>query len=311
MILLVLIILGILILIFISVNLYLFYLAFVKQKSPDFEDLDNPVNKPLCEFKKELKAGIDFINSEPCKWLYITSFDGLKLAARYFDRNYDKTIILFHGYRSCASRDFSCAVKMYLDFGFNVLLVDQRTHGRSEGFLITFGVKESIDVISWATLIQEKYDIKNIVLSGMSMGATTVLLSCEHGLPTSVKGIIADSGFTSPADIIRSVGKRYFKVNANIFIPFINLCCKIFGKFDITKSNAIDAIKNTDIPILLIHGRADGFVPYDMSQSIYDSKTECCTLVLVENANHGLGFLVDTENVVAKLESFLKSLVYS
>ena len=306
-----LILLGILVLLYLILVLYLFYLAFVKQKNGDFENVDSIVNKPLWEYKEAIREGINYINTQPHKWVYTTSFDGLKLAARYFNRDYDKTIILFHGYRSSSARDFSCAVKMYLDFGFNVLLVDQRTHGRSEGKLITFGVKESQDAISWTLFIQEKYNTKNIILSGMSMGATTVLFACGLGLPSSVKGIIADSGFTSPIDIIRSVGERYFKINPSLLIPSIDLCCRIFGKFSITESNTIDAIKKTDVPILLIHGKADGFVPCEMSQKVFDSDSSKSRLVLVENANHGLGFLVDTKNVKAELKKFLDSIFNS
>ena len=85
-------------------------------------------------FLNELNDGINYINSHNMTWLYITSFDGLKLAARFFN-NADpkKLVILFHGYRSIAENDFATQFKMYYELGYNILLIDQRSHGRSDG----------------------------------------------------------------------------------------------------------------------------------------------------------------------------------
>ncbi len=299
------IILGILILVFLGVITYFFALAFVKQNMGDYDDVNSPVNIPLGEYKETVKRGIDFINSEPCEWVYTTSFDGLKLAARYFNRQSDKTIILFHGYRSSATRDFSCAVQMYLSHGFNVLLCDQRSHGRSEGKLITFGVKERKDVVTWAELAVAKFGAKQLLLDGMSMGATTVLLACELELPKEVKGIIADCGFTSPVDIINKVARDSFKINATYFLPFLNLFCLLFGNFSIYGVSTEKALKNSDIPVLFVHGKDDNFVPCEMSQRGYSAACDKCRILLVEGAGHGLSYLVDKKSVDNEIKCFL------
>lgn len=295
--------------IFAVVVLYFFILAFVKLDTGNLDDMNSPANRPLKEYHEVISEGIAFINSQDFKWVETVSFDGLKLKARYFDIKTEKTIILFHGYRSSAMRDFSCAVKMYLNLGFNILLVDQRSHGRSEGKLITFGVKESRDVLSWIEFATEKYGARKIIISGMSMGATTVLLAAGYSLPENVIGIIADCGFTSPVDIIKIVAKKSFKINASFFIPILNLCCLIFGGFSLYKSNTRDTVKNTDLPILFVHGKADNFVPCEMSQTAYDNCNKNCKILLVENAGHGLSFLVDTENVKRELENFIKKCI--
>ena len=251
-----------------------------------------------------MRSGIEYINTQPHTWLYITSFDGLKLAARYYNNNSDKTIILVHGYRSTSTRDFSTAVKMYMNFGFNVLLCDQRCSGRSEGRIITFGVKEHRDVLSWVDLIKNKYNTENIVLDGISMGATTVLLASEKA-PKCVKRIVADCGFTSPVEIIKYVGKKYFKLNATLILPILNLLCLIFGRFSIYNISTIDSLKNSDIPVLFVHGAADDFVPCEMSQRTYDSIIERARIIIVEGAGHGLSYFVDTERVENELKSFL------
>lgn len=277
----------------------------------DVDNVDSLINKPLEEYKDIIKNGIEYINSTPHKWVEVVSYDGLKLKARYYDNKSDKTIILFHGYRSSAARDFSCAVKMYIDFGFNLLLCDQRSHGRSEGRLITFGVKESRDVITWTEFIQNKFSPTSIILDGMSMGATTVLLSANHNLPPVVKGIIADCGFSSPVDIINKVAKDSFKINAKYLLPVLNLGCMFFGKFSIYGSSTLDSVKKFDRPILFVHGKKDGFVPCEMSEMAYSNANEKSKLVIIEEANHGLSFLVDRKTVEKELKIFLEKCIES
>ena len=300
------IILAAVIVVFLGVLFYYFNIAFVKMDKGNLADLDHIENAILADYREIVQGGMDYINNQPHEWVETKSFDGLKLMGRYYDNNCDKTMLLFHGYRSLSARDFSCAVKMYSDMGFNVLLVDQRAHGKSQGKLITFGVKESRDVLSWVNFLNKNYGEKNLALGGMSMGATTVLLAAGLDLPKNVKCIVADCGFTSPKEIIKLVAKRNFKVNADYFLPFLNLYCLIFGHFSILKASTVDSVKKSNLPILFIHGKNDGFVPCDMSQTAYDAIKERAEIVLIDEADHGMAFLVDTKTVHSKLEDFLK-----
>ncbi|MBQ6825064.1 MAG: alpha/beta hydrolase [Clostridia bacterium] len=304
---LILIILALMLFVFFGLTVYFFFITFVKMRIPDLEDVYNKDNEVFKEYVETFKTGVDFINNSPYTWIYTLSFDGLKLAARYYDIKSDKTIILFHGYRSLPARDFSYAVKMYSELGYNVLLCEQRAHGRSEGKLISFGIRESRDVSSWVTYISEKYKCRKIALCGISMGATTVLLSLKNKMQNEVKCVIADCGFTSPEEIIRIVGKKAFNLNAKIFLPFLNFYCKILGKFSIKGVSTVDIIKKTKMPVLLIHGEADSFVPCDMSKEVYNAaKNGNVRLITVKNANHGMSGLVDRKNVYCGIKKFLR-----
>lgn len=267
--------------------------------------MDAPVNIPLSDYKEAISKGIEYVNSTPYRLVDTVSFDGLKLVARYYSNNSDKTVIFFHGYRSSAVRDFSCAVKMYIDRGFNVLLCDQRSHGLSEGKLITFGVKESLDVQTWVEFATERLGAEKVVLSGMSMGASTVLLSCQYGMSDTVKAIIADCGFTSPVDIMKKVARNNLKINAAPFLPFLNLFCLLFGGFSIYKADTAKAIKNCDTPILFIHGKNDELVPCEMSENAFKFANEKSKFVSIDGARHGLSFLVDRKTVEKELFDFV------
>lgn len=289
-----------------AVIFYFFSIAFVKHNFGDTDDMDDPSNSTLQEYRDVIEGGIRFIRTAPHKWVYIKSFDGLRLAARYYDNGSKSTIILMHGYRSSAARDFSCAVKMYLDFGFNVLLCDQRSHGKSEGRLITFGVKERFDAKDWAQYAINELGAESIVISGLSMGATTALLSLTLGLPPQVKAIAADCGFTSPTDIITKVAKEQFKINAKYVLPILNLFCWIFGGFSMYACDTVTAVKNSDLPIFFIHGKSDSFVPCEMSERAFAVANEKCRIITVNGAEHGLSFLVDGVLVKTKLLEFYK-----
>lgn len=304
------IIVTVLLLALLGVLFYFFALAFIKQNMGDIDDVESPVNKPLEKYKDTIRNGIEHVQNTEHKWVYTVSFDGLKLAARYYDIGSEKTIILFHGYRSSSARDFSCAVKMYMSFGFNVLLCDQRSHGRSEGVLITFGVKERYDVLVWTEYAIEKLGAKKIVLGGISMGATTVLLSIPLGLPENVKAAVVDCGFTSPIDIIKKVARDSFKINPTLILPLLNLLCKIFGRFSLYGVSTKDAVKSANFPIMIIHGKSDNFVPCYMSEETFECCDKSkCKLLEIEGAQHGLSYLVDPESVNNNIKQFLSEII--
>ncbi len=285
---------------------YIFNLAFLRQNITGLDDLDSSVNKFLQKYRSQVEEGMDFIDNQPFELLKIKSYDGLSLVGRYYKNNdSDRTILLFHGYRSAAKRDFACAVKMYYEMGMNILLADQRCHGMSEGKMITFGVRESRDVVSWTEYILKTFGDKQIILDGISMGATTVLFSTRFELPPNVKGIIADCGFTSPAEIIGEVAEKKFYIKAFIAVPILNIMCKIFAGLDLKELSTETVLKSNKIPILLVHGKADGFVPCRMSEASYKAASCKKDIYLAENADHGMSYLTDNEGVVRKLEDFL------
>ncbi len=287
---------------FIGLLFVFFGMAFVRKKSANTGNVeDSEYLKPYLE---KLRPNLQFINAKHYEELSILSFDGLRLYGRYYDNNSDKTIILVHGYRSNGMHDFCGAVKFYYDFGFNILVIDQRSHGKSEGKLITFGVKESFDVKDWAEFLNKKYKPKQIVLSGVSMGGTTVAFALKRGLPQNVKCVIADCGFTSPAAIISKVGYDRFKINAKFYMPFLNVMTHIFGNFSIYEST-VDTLKENKIPIVFIHGEKDNFVPAAMSHEALNAAGEYGVGIFVKDADHGLSYLVETERVTNEINNFL------
>ena len=221
----------------------------------------------------------------------IKADDGITLSGRYYHLNDHAPIeILFHGYRSHPYRDCSGGHALARKMGFNTLVVDQRSHGRSEGHTITFGIKERLDCLAWVNYLNKRFGTDTpIILSGLSMGAATVLMAAELELPDNVACIMADSPYSSPVAIIKKVCKDegYPVV---LCTPFLYLGACIFGNFRLGVCTANDAVRNANVPILLIHGDDDRFVPYAMSCHIHASAPEIIDFHTISGAGHALNF---------------------
>ena len=227
---------------------------------------------------------------------YIKSFDGLRLHAKYFEYEPGAVMeIMFHGYRGSAERDLSGGIQRCFALGRSVLLIDQRTSCGSEGNVISFGINEHRDCLSWIDFALKQFgpDVK-IILTGISMGASTVLMAAGKELPKNVVGVLADCGFSSPKKIIKKCA-RDLKLPAELLYPFIKLGAKLYGHFDLEEYTPLDAMKTCKLPIIFFHGETDDFVPCDMSKETYTACKSTKRLVTVPNAGHGLVYLVDND----------------
>ena len=237
---------------------------------------------------------IDALVARPCEQVFIRSRDGLRLAARYYHcRDGAPLEIQFHGYRGSAIRDFCGGAAIALAAGHNVLLVDQRAHGKSEGRTICFGVKERFDCLDWVDYALRRFGPDaRLLLCGVSMGASTVLMAGGLPLPEQVKVIIADCPYSSPMEIIRKVC-RDLRLPPRLMEPFLRLAARLYGGFSLTGASALEALRQCRVPVLLIHGEDDRFVPCQMSRDLRDACAAPVQLLTVPGAGHGLSFIVD------------------
>ena len=241
----------------------------------------------------------------PHKDIDITAFDGLKLHGKYFEHSPDSPIeLMMHGYRGSAMRDLSGGILRGFQLGHSVLLVDQRCCGLSDGHVITFGIREYRDCLSWIDYLVNTFGKdRKIILTGISMGAATVLITAGQKLPGNVIGVLADCGYSSAKEIICSV-IRSMKLPPKLLYPFVKLGAKLYGRFDPEETSPMEALKHSTVPVLFIHGEADGFVPCYMSKRNYDACTSPKRLVTIPGAGHCLCYPVDPERYMQELKDF-------
>ncbi len=244
----------------------------------------------------------------PFEEVSITSHDGLSLFGRYYHVADGAPLqIQFHGYRGSGIRDFCGGNKLARESGQNTLVVDQRAHGKSEGDMITFGILERYDCLAWANYATKRFGSETpIFLTGISMGAATVLMASDLPLPKNVVGIIADCPYSSPTAIIRKVcGEMGFP--PVLAMPFVKLGAYLFGGLRFGNCCAEDSVARSDLPILLIHGEKDNFVPCEMSQKIHAACKGRHEIHTFQDAEHGLSYLQDTPRYEKVVRAFVNS----
>lgn len=247
---------------------------------------------------------------EPREDIHVTSEDGLDLHGNYFPQGEEKKVVLcFHGYTSEGMKDYLALSDYYMRKGYSLLLVDERAHGESEGDYIGFGCLDRKDALCWLDWIIERCgeDVE-ILMHGTSMGGATVLMASGLTLPPQVKGIISDCGFTSPKEVFTHVMHSMYHLPAFPVIPAANIINKRLAGYGMDECNAAREVRKATVPILMIHGDADTFVPVSMCEDIYENIASPKQKLIVEGAAHAESYYKDTEAYEQALDQFIESL---
>ncbi len=270
------------------------------------EESDLSLKKRIENFNKALASELENVLNEPFEEVSITSRDNLKLYGKFYKRcDGAPIIIMCHGYKGMSS-DFFLSRGKTKDLGLNALVIDQRCHGKSQGHSITFGIKEHLDVLDWINFICNRYGDVPIFLMGVSMGAATVIMTAGKNLPRNVKGVIADCPYDSPAAEVKHVIKNLFRAPIWLLYPPVFLGGLMFGQCNLQSYSPIEAIKKSQVPILLIHGDKDNFVPFKMSENLAKQAPQTATLHLFHGANHAASQQVAPTEYFEFLNSFIK-----
>lgn len=286
---------------------YVFFAACSRRKEPDWLKESEDTHSRYHKYRKLIHDGQEWLSAHPVEDLYMMSRDGLKLHGIWVPaENARGTVLLVHGYHSCSLVDFSMIFDYYHGMGMNLLMPENRAHGKSEGRFITFGVKESRDMLDWVKYHNDRLGNYPLILNGLSMGAATVMFMADEALPENARGIIADCGFTSPAEIICKVFKQLTHVPAWPFIWSTALFARLFAGFGLWEKNTVKTLSKSKLPVVLIHGLADDFVPWEMTKRSYEACTAKKELLLVEGAEHAVSFLKAEKEYASLVTAFLE-----
>ena len=287
------------------------YLAFRRvfywpQPRPHAKEI-MPDTRQYRPYKKEILKLLDAALALPYEPVTIRSRDGLELFGKYYHvRDGAPLVIMLHGYKSpLAERDFEGGIQICLALQYNFLLADQRAQGKSQGRVITFGIRERYDCLDWIRYANSRFGTtERIFLYGVSMGAATVLMASDLELPDNVAGIVADCGYTSPEAIIR-------KVIADMKLPawaygFVRLAAFWYGHLKLHEASALEAVRHTKIPILFFHGEEDHYVPCRMSRELYEACAGEKEILTVPEAGHGMSFFGNRKGYTDLTEAFMR-----
>lgn len=241
---------------------------------------------------------------------YITSSDNLKLHAYEVknENETDKWAIVVHGYTS-EGKLLSSKAKHLYNMGYNVLVPDLRSHGTSEGNYIGMGWHDRLDIIDWINYIVKNNPKSEIALHGTSMGSATVLMVSGEKLPSNVKAIVADCGYTSVYDEFSYQLKQLFNLPAFPIMNFSDVVTHIRAGYCLNDASAINQVKKSTTPILYIHGDKDDFVPYYMMDELYNATNSEKEKLTIEGGEHANSDLVNPKLYWSTVNSFLEKYI--
>ena len=289
----------------------LYRYAFYSPRGAQNDDHHISTNPQMQVYREQIGRAIDALNALPYERVYIISADGLRLTGRYYPAKPGAPLVIAcHGYRGTPLRDFSVGAELYRSMGCALLLIEERGQCGSAGHTITFGAMEKYDVLLWTHWAADRFGDIPILLGGISMGAATVLMASALALPENVRGIVADCPYTNAKDIICSVAQGMV-IPAAWLYPFARLSAKIFGHADLAQADALSAVRYARLPILLIHGEDDRFVPCDMSRAIAAANPEKIEFHTFPGAGHGLSCLADMPRYKALVKAFAARTVFA
>ncbi len=246
------------------------------------------------------------LKDTPTELVEIRSHDRYVLRAHWYPvEGATRTVIAAHGWHSRWNLDFSGIGPYLHEHGCNLLFIEQRSHGESGGDLISYGIRERYDILSWLDWVEAYHPGLPVYLCGVSMGAATVLMTAGLPIAGRVAGIIADCGYSDPQEIIKITLKQPLGGLSGPTLAAVNLNCKRRENFTFKDYSPVEAMaRNTEVPCLFIHGTEDKLVPWRMAMENFYACQAPKDILIVNGAGHAMSFVVEPDAYKQKLLDF-------
>lgn len=274
----------------------------IKKKKPETREM----YLKRAELRKQNNQNLYDLKPED---LTLKSVNGLTMKAWYLpaEKETNRFVICVHGHRSNGPDEMSHLMPFYhYDLGYNYLLPDLTAHGRSEGKYIGFGSFDAKNILLWIDYLLNRFgeDIE-IILHGISMGASTVLNCNEMSPPDQVKLIIEDCGFTNAEEVIGNTVKEIVGFKTPHLIKLFSLASKIKAGYFFSESDPLSNIDKSKNPILFIHGEEDTYVPFEYGVRLYEACPVPKDYLWVPDTPHAFSYYNAKEEYEQKIKNFI------
>ena len=249
------------------------------------------------------------LEAQPHQLVRMEGYDGTELVGHLFRaEGQERVILAMHGWRSSWARDFGAVADFFRENHCTVLYAEQRGQGESGGEYMSFGMIERFDCLEWIKWLNANgFEKSKIYLAGISMGASTVLMTAGFPeLPENVAGVLADCGFTSAKAEWKYISENNLRIPYDRRGKHVDALCRKRIDLDSDAYTTLDAMKTCRVPILFVHGAADTFVPPDMTLQNYEACQSPKQLLLVPGANHGMSYFRDRAGYEAAVKDFFR-----
>ncbi len=252
----------------------------------------------------ETRSWVDSLRrSAALRDTFVTMPTGEKHHALYVDKGGGKTALILHGWRDC-SISFLYLARFYeQELGYSVVMPDLHAHGLSEGDMIQMGWLDRKDVLHWLSVFQTD----TMVVHGVSMGAATAMMLSAEQLPEGISDVrfVEDCGYTSVWDEFAGELKNQFGLPEFPLMFTTSMLCKLRYGWSFGEASSLAAVRQSERPMLFIHGSNDTFVPTAMARQLYDAKPGKKALWIVDGAAHAESYLKQSKEYIRRVKAFL------
>ena len=234
--------------------------------------------------------------------------EGLHLVGKYIDFGFDRAVIIIAGRTESYLYSYYFA-KPYMEAGFNILVIDNRAHGDSDGKYIGAGLREYHDILKWGELIHDKFNNKKIFIHGICIGsATAMYVLTSDECPDYYLGMCADGMYTTFYETFKTHMKDMKKPVWPFSYYVMKRLQKNIGENPIKKGPiyCIDKLKK---PLLMIHSKEDVFSLPEKAQLLYDKCNSPKKLVWFDKGAHSHIRINTEEKYDQTIKDFIKEYI--
>lgn len=214
----------------------------------------------------------------------ITS-EGYHLVGEYFDFGNNKSVIIIPGRMESLLYSYYFA-EPYRKAGYNVLAIDNRAHGLSDGTYSSLGQKEYKDILNWGRFLHDELKNESVVLHGICIGGSAALYALtDDNCEDYMQAMVSEGMYTTFYESF----KNHMIEDKHPVFPFsleVMLWIRIFSKVNVLTDGPIKRIEKMKRPVLFLHSKEDTFSKPDSSIKIYEKCASKKEIVWYDKGAH-------------------------
>lgn len=234
--------------------------------------------------------------------------EGLNLCGKFTDNGSEQTVLILCGRAEGLFYSYYYA-DPYDRAGYNILVVDQRAHGESDGIYSGLGIHEARDAIAWIRFLKEHCHTESVVLHGICIGAAcAVCVASSLDCPKELKGIVTDGLYDSFHHVFKQRMRTMKKPEIPVLYEIEYQIRKHIG-VNVRKDTPISMMPNVRVPVLMFHSKEDISSLPKYTEPLFDAcASERKKLVWMPVGAHSHVRYRNTEQYDLEIANFLRAL---
>lgn len=233
------------------------------------------------------------------------------LYGEYFDFGGKTCVIIIAGRTEACYYGYYFA-EPYRQLGYNVLVIDNRAHGLSDGRVTSFGKREYKDILNWSRFLHNEKRNERVVLHGICIGAQAAIFAITNkNCPDYVSALTVDGMFTTfyESFINHMIEQKRKPIQPVAFE--VGLLILAFSRANIMTSGPKDRVGKLKKPILFLHSKEDTYSLPEKTRHMYEQCRGEKKLVWFEHGEHSRLRITDFEKYDNSIVDFYKNLYYN